>query len=142
MSFGRLSNTRTSVNCTGGVSTIRQIGPYIGPFSSFFDSLVVLGAGDPNGPISRLLYFLDWLPARILLLTFGAIGNFESIRPLFMSKVLDADIQTNELLMQGFELASPVTEAALDQQIERVRELLKRALAVWVVVASVLVIVS
>jgi len=44
--------------------------------------------------------------------------------------------------MQGFELASPVTEAALDQQIERVRELLKRALAVWVVVASVLVIVS
>jgi len=88
------------------------------------------------------LYFLDWLPARILLLTFGAIGNFESIRPLFMNKVLDADIQTNELLMQGFELASPVTETALDQQIERVRELLKRALAVWVVVASVLVIVS
>jgi hypothetical protein len=59
-----------------------------------------------------------------------------------MNKVLDAEIQTNELLMQGFELASPVTEAALDQQIERVRELLKRALAVWVVVASVLVIVS
>ena len=113
-----------------------------GPFFAVGYRLVILGAGDRNGPISRLLYFLDWLPARILLLTFGAIGNFESIRPLFMNKVLDSEIQTNELLMQGFELAAPVTEAALDQQIERVRELLKRALAVWVVVASVLVIVS
>ena len=44
--------------------------------------------------------------------------------------------------MQGFELASPVIEAASGQQVERIRELLKRALAVWVVVASILVIVS
>ena len=113
-----------------------------GPFFAVGYRLVVLGSGDRNAPMNRVLHFLDWLPSRVLLLTFGAIGNFESIRPLLLNKALDADIKTNELLMQGFELASPVAAAGLDQQIERVRELLKRALAVWVVVASVLVIVS
>jgi membrane protein required for beta-lactamase induction len=104
--------------------------------------LIVLGVGNKKVPMSRVLHVLDWFPSRVLLLTFSVIGNFEGIRPLLRDKALDADIKTDELLMQGFELASPVIEAASGQQVERIRELLKRALAVWVVVASILVIVS
>jgi AmpE protein len=113
-----------------------------GPFFAVGYRLVVLGVGDRKVPLATLLHILDWLPSRVLLLTFGAIGNFESIRPLFWNKALDADVRTADLLMQGFELACPGGEAAPGQQVEHVRELLKRALAVWVVVASVLVIVS
>jgi len=114
----------------------------LGPFAAVGYRLIVLGVGNKKVPMSRVLHVLDWFPSRVVLLTFGVIGNFEGIRPLLRDKALDADIKTDELLMQGFELASPVIEAASGQQVERIRELLKRALAVWVVVASILVIVS
>ena len=113
-----------------------------GPFFAVGYRLVVMGVGDRKVPLATLLHILDWLPSRVMLLTFGAIGNFEGLRPLFWNKAFDADIKTDELLMQGFEVACPLVEAAPGQQVEQVRELLKRALAVWVVVASVLVIVS
>ena len=114
----------------------------LGPFAAVGYRLVVLGVGHQKNPMSQVLYVLDWLPSRILLLTFGVIGNFESIRPLLQDRALDVDINTDELIMQGFELASPASEAASGQQVQWVRELLQRALAVWVVVASILVIVS
>lgn len=114
----------------------------LGPFFAVGYRLVVLGAGNPQAPMGRLLSLLDWLPSRVMLVTFGVIGNFENIRPFLVENALDTDARTDELLMQGFELASTGAESTSVQQVEHVRELLKRALGVWVVVASVLVIVS
>ena len=114
----------------------------LGPVAAVGYRLLVLGRGDQHVALKSLQHFLDWLPSRVLLLTLGVVGNFEAIRPLLLDRSFDADIATDELLLEGLEFALPVHTAEPTARLEQVRQGLQRATVVWVLVASLLVIVS
>ena len=113
----------------------------MGPFAAVAYRLVMIGSDDRKVALKSLRHFFDWLPSRVLLLTFGVVGNFEAVRPLLVEKSFDADIATDELLLEGLELAMPSGSDPADR-VEEMREGLQRALIVWIVIASILVIAS
>ena len=101
-----------------------------------------MGSNDRKVPLGSLRHFVDWLPSRVLLLTFGVVGNFEGIRPLLAERSFDAYSATDELLLEALEVAMPAPTGDAGDRVEQVRQALQSALVVWVLVASILVIVT
>ena len=114
----------------------------LGPVAAVGYRLIVMGSNDRQVPLGSLRHFLDWLPSRVLLLTFGIVGNFEAIRPVLAERSFDADIATDELLLEALEVAMPAQTGEVGDRAEQLRQGLQSALVVWVLVASILVIVS
>lgn len=113
---------------------------FLGPFWAVAYRLIQLCSDDQRVPVGSLRHLVDWLPSRLLLLTFAIVGNFESTRVLIAQQALDPDIETDELLLRGAEQSDGDTADDPGAQVGRVHELLKRALVFWVVLASVVAI--
>ena len=114
----------------------------LGPLFAVAYRLIVMGAADRYVPIGSLRHLVDWLPSRLFLLSLGIVGNFEALRGVLMERALDADIATDAMLWEGLEQAFPSANAAPADQVVRAREGVQRVLILWVVIASVLVIVA
>ena len=120
----------------------------LGPFAAVAYRLIQLGADDRRVPVGSLRHLVDWLPSRLLLLTFAVVGNFEATRAVIAEGALDPEIETDELLMRGVECSGVVPSVSIEgqmspsDQVSQVQELLKRALVVWLVIVSIVVILA
>ena len=120
----------------------------IGPIGAVAYRLVQLASDGAKVPVGSLRYIVDWLPSRLLWLSFGIVGNLAALRGSIGERLMDPEVNTDDLLLEGLELALGSEGASGDQaldplkRIERVYEGVKGAFFLWLIVASILVILS
>ncbi|MBV1913743.1 MAG: regulatory signaling modulator protein AmpE [Pseudomonadales bacterium] len=113
-------------------------------------------------PVSRLISIVEWIPVRILVFTFGLVGQFENVyqaykksgtEPAFSESMaasrillkscgfaalgITADIATEEPNASNSDLYIQLVE-----RVEEVQRLLFRSLVIWLAVLSALTLVS
>ena len=114
----------------------------LGPFGAAAYRLVVLANTDSEGRFDAAQRLLDWLPSRVLLLTFCVLGDFERSKSLLAREALDTEVTADTLLAQGVTCAWRLHDKELDEPqgvvtaVENVQKAMNRATSVWVVVAS------
>ncbi|EED35470.1 hypothetical protein NOR51B_1416 [Luminiphilus syltensis NOR5-1B] len=115
----------------------------LGPLGAVAYRLMQLSVNDRRVPVGSLRHLADWLPSRMLLLTFAIIGRFDRVRPVLTEYALDPDIETDELLFLAAEAAFDVdNEADPAGQVTVVQDATRRSMTVWVVVISILAIIA
>ena len=108
----------------------------LGPIWAVAYRLIQLSSTNRRVPVGSLRHLVDWLPSRLLLITFALAGNFDQTRSLIVDLALDPDVETDELLIQGVEAAFVADGEDPAAQVEAVDRALKRATAIWVVIIS------
>ena len=139
-------------------------GVLLGPVAAFGYRLVLqsttssTAAGD-----SRVVYILDFVPARLLAASFALAGDLMRCRSALQRAITDSSLAADKLLQSVAEPALggpvPVEEVALSApahpqnagdlgaiellpSVQDMQSLLRRCAALWVVVVSLLVIVA
>ena len=116
----------------------------LGPFGAAAYRLVVLANAESEGRFDAAQRLLDWLPSRLLLLTFCVLGDFERSKGLLAREVLDTEVTAETLLARGVTRAWRLDDQELDEPqgvvtaVETAQKAMNRATGFWVVVASVL----
>ena len=116
----------------------------LGPFAAAAYRLVQLANTRSGGRFQEVQTALDWLPSRLLLLTFAVLGDFDSTRRLLTENAVKGDGSARELLAQGVERAWHLDEsepASLDKTVAAVEAAAKaidRSCAVWIILISLL----
>ena len=116
----------------------------LGPFAAAAYRLVELANSRSDGQFDAALKLLDWLPARLLVLTFSVLGDFERTRRVLTSEAFDQSISESELLTRGIECAwhlDDASSASLDSAVtavETTQKAITRATAAWLVVISLM----
>ncbi|MDG2460078.1 MAG: hypothetical protein P8M73_04270 [Luminiphilus sp.] len=95
-----------------------------------------------DGRLDSVQVILDWLPARLSLLTFALLGDFERTRGLLTADAFDKEVSNQVLLARGVTRAWQLESGDCDEPedvveaVEASRTAINRAMAVWVVLAS------
>ena len=116
----------------------------LGPFAAAVYRLVELANSRSDGQFDAALKLLDWLPARLLVLTFSVLGDFERTRRVLTSEAFDQSISESELLTRGIECAwhlddaSSVSPDSAVTAVETTQKAITRATAAWLVVISLM----
>lgn len=113
----------------------------LGPFFAVAYRLLSWLAENAETDSQRWLAIADWLPSRLLVITFGIVGNFEAVRPWLGQAALDSEVSSAEFLVEGAERVMPESGDDPLSRSQRAAALLQRSQYVWVAVASVLAIV-
>ncbi|QIB66635.1 regulatory signaling modulator protein AmpE [Kineobactrum salinum] len=105
------------------------------------------GGDAAQGPAARVLFWLDWVPVRLLLATFALAGDFVRSRDVLMSAATDTWAEPADLLWQVASAAeSPVQEGTpLQQAAANARALaglLHRCAVAWIVVIALVAILA
>jgi AmpE protein len=103
--------------------------------------------------VCRVLYWVDWVPARLLVLAFGLTGDWVGSREQLTASFQDMDSSTADVLADGAHAAlglkatvfsgSGDTEAVAevaDWEIGQLQSLFSRSAMAWVVVLALLVL--
>ena len=115
----------------------------LGPFGAAAYRLMVLANTESEGRFDAAQRLLDWLPSRVVLLTFCVLGDFERSKGLLAQEALDTKVTAENLLAQGVTRAWRLDDKGLDEPqgavtaVETAQKAMNRATGVWVVVASV-----
>ena len=119
----------------------------IGPVGAVAYRLIQLSSQDQKVPVGSVRYLVDWLPSRLLWLSFGVIGNLAALRSSIGERLMDPEINTDDLLLEGLELALDVDDQNADAEyvdplmrMERVYDGVKGAFFLWLVATSILTI--
>ena len=116
----------------------------LGPFGAAAYRLVALANTDSDGRFDAAQRLLDWLPSRVLMLTFCVLGDFDRSKGLLTREALDTGVTAETLLAQGVTRAWRLDDEELDDPqgvvtaVETAQKAINRATGVWVVVASLL----
>ena len=116
----------------------------LGPFGAAAYRLVTLANTDSDGRFDAAQRLLDWLPSRVLLLTFCVLGDVDRSKGLLTREALDTGVTAETLLAQGVTRAWRLDDEELDDPqgvvtaVETAQKAMNRATGVWVVVASLL----
>lgn len=116
----------------------------LGPFAAASYRLVQLANTRSGGRFQAVLTALDWLPSRLVLLTFAVLGDFDSTRRLLTDNALKGDGSVGELLAQGVERAWHLDESDLSGSeqtvaaVEAAGKATERSCAVWIILISLL----
>lgn len=114
----------------------------LGPFWAVAYRLIQLSSEDPKVPVGSLRHLVDWLPSRLLLLTFAVVGDFQRGVQFALNNALDPQLETDEILLQGLETSAAVSAHTPDGRVEQVRDLTRRGWILWVIVASLVAILG
>jgi len=103
--------------------------------------------------VSKVLYVVDWIPARLLVLAFGLTGDWVGSREQLTASFQDLDSATADVITDGAHAAlglkATVFSASGDQdavaevsdwEIGQLRSLFSRSAMAWVVVLALLVL--
>lgn len=110
----------------------------LGPLWAIAYRLIQMSAEDRQVPVGSLRHLVDWLPSRLLLVTFALVGSFDRCKDLITESALDPEIETNELLLEAIEAGFELEDSGAGAETTRVDAALRRAMAVWVIVISVI----
>ena len=116
----------------------------LGPFAAAAYRLVQLANTRSGGRFQEVQTALDWLPSRLVLLTFAVLGDFDSTRRLLTENALKGDGSVGELLAQGVERAWHLDECDLSGSeqtvaaVEAAGKATERSCAVWIILISLL----
>lgn len=84
---------------------------------------------------AQLQHAFDWLPVRVLLLSFGLVGNFVAVNRALLHELLNWNISARQLLAQGGPAAADFGEAKDDEaslvQLDNIESLLMRTCVLW-----------
>jgi AmpE protein len=116
----------------------------LGPLAAITYRLVYLANERSDGRFETAMRMLDWLPARLLLVTFSVLGDFEHTRRALTTKAFDQTVSTDALLAHGIERAWRVEAEGHDEAestvvaVEATQKAINLSTALWVAVASVI----
>jgi AmpE protein len=125
----------------------------LGPAGALAYRLLQLSRGSFGADlVDRCLFFVDWVPVRFLAATFALAGDFVGSRDELLHGVTDIRAAAPDMLQTvgraslnmdspGDEVASGF-DAVAEQQIDETASLLFRSAACWVVVISLLVLLT
>ena len=119
----------------------------LGPFGAAAYRLVGLANTDSGGRFDAAQRLFDWLPSRVLLLTFCVLGDFGRSKGLLTREALDTEVIAETVLAQGISRAWRLDDEDMDgpqgvvSAVETAQKAMNRATGVWVVVASLLALV-
>jgi len=112
----------------------------LGPYGALAYRLTILDNSGRRGDL--LVTAADWLPARMLVLTFAAVGSFAGAWNVLKERAFEPEVATEDLLLESAESAlaldSHDTNAA--SRVAAVLVAIKKAWVVWILVVSVLAI--
>ena len=118
----------------------------LGPLSAITYRLVDLANDRTDGRFEAAMRMLDWLPARLLLVTFSVLGDFEHTRRGLTTEAFDQTMSTDVLLARGVTRAWRVESEGQDDAertvvaIETIQKAINLSTAAWVAVVSVIAI--
>ena len=97
----------------------------------------------PNSPLSgNETSKIEWLPARVVLLTFSLLGDFEKSRSLLTDQAFDKTYSNQSLLSLSIarawhlDLSAAETPTGVVDVVETTQKAISRATAVWIVAIS------
>ena len=114
----------------------------LGPFAAVGYRLIDLMNVRSNGQFQFAVAFLEWLPARVVLLTFSLLGDFEKSRSLLTDQAFDKTHSNQALLALGIasawhlDLPAADTPSGVVHVVETAQKAISRATAVWIVAIS------
>lgn len=120
----------------------------LGPVAALAYRLLQLCRGvDDDGPVVKLLFLLDWIPARLLLATFAVAGDFVRSRDELVAALLDPWADSPGLLLAVGSAAVGADADGADSQraaadVTALAGLLTRSAVAWVVVIALLEILA
>ena len=93
--------------------------------------------------VSHWLTLADWIPTRLLALSFALAGNFTATWAVIRERLLKPDAPGHELIDEAAEAAEPIDldahvepSVALSEAMTGLQALLQRALIVWMVMLA------
>ncbi len=116
----------------------------LGPLGAITYRLVYLANERSDGRFEAAMRMLDWLPARLLLVTFSVLGDFEHTRRALTTEAFDQTISTDALLAHGIELSWRVEAEGRDEAestvvaVEATQKAINLSTAAWVALVSVI----
>ncbi len=114
----------------------------LGPFAAVCYRLINLMNVRSNGQFQSAVAFLEWLPARVLLLTFSLLGDFEKSRSLLTNQAFDKAFSNQSLLAVGIarawhlDLSTAKAPADVVDVAQTAQKAISRATAVWIIAIS------
>ena len=114
----------------------------LGPFAAAAYRLIDLMNVRSNGQFQSAVAFLEWLPARVVLLTFSLLGDFEKSRSLLTDQAFDKTYSNQSLLSLSIarawhlDLSAAETPTGVVDVVETTQKAISRATAVWIVAIS------
>ena len=114
----------------------------LGPFAAAAYRLIDLMNVRSNGQFQSAVALLEWLPARVVLLTFSLLGDFEKSRSLLTDQAFDKTYSNQSLLSLSIarawhlDLSAAETPTGVVDVVETTQKAISRATAVWIVAIS------
>ncbi len=118
----------------------------LGPVGSALYRLTHLLREYNQDASQQLLVLLDWLPGRLLLLTFSLLGDFERTRSFLVSSLSNPRTTAEELICGGLDQAwhlqngDPNDMLMVAATLETTEKAMQRACGVWLIAASLIVL--
>ena len=114
----------------------------LGPFAAAAYRIVDLMNVRSNGQFQSAVALLEWLPARVVLLTFSLLGDFEKSPSLLTDQAFDKTYSNQSLLALSIarawhlDLSATETPTGVVDVVETTQKAISRATAVWIVAIS------
>ena len=105
-----------------------------------------------SNPVKRILYWMEWIPARVSILIFALLGEFNRTWEVFIDSIVDTEVAASVSLSRaadsaigkGHQELSSVKDFVAQTEVElnHLKPLLDRSLWGWLGVAAILTILG
>jgi len=96
---------------------------------------------NPTNTGLRLLGWIEWLPARLMVISFAAVGSFHGAVEVWKDSWLDWRYPVDDMLMKSAQAAINRNETEHPGSLSDPYALLMRTLVLWILVVALLVLI-